>query len=48
MIEEVEAIGRVVEPGSSEVYCSSGLGLDGLVLGGAEGIPVKILMGLEH
>ena len=36
MIEEVEAIGRVVEPVSSEVCCSSGLGLDGLVLGGAE------------
>ena len=47
MIEEVEVIGRVVEPGSSEVCCSFGLGLDGLVLGGAEGIPVGMLMGLE-
>ena len=48
MIEEAEAIGRVVEPVSSEVCCSSGLGLDGLVLGGAEGIPVGMLTGLEH
>ena len=48
MIEEVEAIGRVVEPGSSEVCCSSGLGLDGLVLGGTEGIPVGMLTGLEQ
>ena len=47
MIEEVEAIGRVVEPGSSEMCCSSGLGLDGLVLGGTEGIPVGMLTGLD-
>ena len=47
MIEEVEAIGKVDKSGLSEVCCLYGLGLDGLVLDGAEGIPVGMLTGLE-
>ena len=47
MIEEVEDIGKVDKSGLSEVCCLYGLGLDGLVLDGAEGIPVGMLTGLE-